>query len=152
MRHLGVILLVFVATLILQCQPAIGDDLADLKAANESLDKALNAGDANALFENVQDEAVLLMGNGFPEVMNIANAVQYMTVVFENNTAQSNWYKVDYRIIGDTGLVWGVTTANWTNKATNVTETEYNKVCRVFAKSEGQWKMVMIHASPIILE
>ena len=152
MKRLGVISLILVSTLMFQCQPAIGDDLADLKAANESIDNALNAGDANALFENVQDEAVRVMGNGFPEVMNIANAVQYMTVVFENNTAQTSWYKVDYRVIGDTGLVWGVQTVNWTNKAANVTETEYNKVCRVFVKSEGQWKMDMIHSSPIILE
>jgi len=152
MRHLAVISLIVVATLMLHCQPAIGDDLADLKAVNESIEKAMNAGDAKALFENVQDEAVLLMGNGFPEVLNTAIALPMMTQVFENNTARTSWYKVDYRVIGDTGLVWGVTTGSWTNKATNETETNYAKACRVFTKSEGKWKMVMIHTSPIILE
>jgi ketosteroid isomerase-like protein len=152
MRHLGVISLIIVATLMLNCQPAIGDDLADLKAANESIEKALNAGDAKALFENVQDEAVLIMGAGFPGVMNMAEALPMMTQRFENYAARSNWYKVDYRVMGNTGLVWGVVTGSWTNKATNVTETDYSKVCRVFVKSEGKWKMVMIHNSPIILE
>ena len=152
MRHLGVISLTIVATLILLCQPAIGDDLADLKAANESIDKALNAGDADALIAVFQDGAVLIMGTGFPRVTNNASLLPGLKGLFENITIRSNWYKVDYRVIGDTGLVWGVTIGRRTNKATNETDTNYDKTCRVFVKSDGQWKMAMQHMSPIILE
>ena len=152
MRRLGVISLIIVSTLMFQCQPAIGDDLADLKAANESIDNAMNAGDADALIEIVQDGAVLIMGTGFPSVTNNATFKPMVEGLFENITIRSNWYKVDYRVIGDTGLVWGVTIGRRTNKATNETDTNYDKACRVFVKSDGQWKMVMQHASPIILE
>ena len=152
MRHLSVISLIIVATLMLQCQPAIGDDLADLKAANESLDKALTAGDVDALFEIWQDGAVMIAGAGFPEVTNNAMLLPMLKGLFENNTIRYNWYKVDYRVIGDTGLVWGVIIGSFTNKATNETETNYGKACRVFVTSDGQWKIVMVHASPIMLE
>jgi ketosteroid isomerase-like protein len=152
MRRLAVISLILIGTLILQCQPAIGDDVADLKAANESIDEALNAGDADALIAVFQDGAVLIMGTGFPEVTNNATLLPGLKRFLENNTVRATWYKVDYRVIGDTGLVWGVTIGNRTNKATNVRETDYNKACRVFVKSEGKWKMVMLHASPIVLE
>lgn len=152
MRHLTVISLILVATLTLLCQPAIGDDLADLKAANESIDKALNAGDADALIAVFQDGAVLIMGTGFPRVTNNASLLPGLKRLFENIAISVNWYKVDYHVTGDTGLVWGVTTGSNTNKATNVRETNYNRACRVFVKSDGQWKMVMQHMSPIILD
>jgi ketosteroid isomerase-like protein len=141
-----------VATLILQCQPAIADDLADLKAANESIDNAINAGDANALIEVWQDGAVMIAGAGFPAVTNTATFLPMVKRLLERNTILSTWYKVDYRVIGDTGLVWGVGRLSITSKETNNVETNYSKSCRVFVKSKGKWKLAMLHASPIVLE
>ena len=152
MRNLAVISLIVVSTLMFQCQPAIGDDLADLKAASESIDKAVNTGDANALIEVWQDGAVYIAGLGFPAVTSNATFMPMAKQLFENNTVLSSWYKVDYQVIGDTGLVWGVGMMRITEKATNNVETNYSKSCRVFVKSEGKWKLVMLHASPIILE
>ena len=152
MRHLAVISLMIVATLIFQCQPAIGDDLADLKAANESLDKALTAGDADAIFEIWQDGAVMITGAGFPRVTNNATFQPEVIQLLEIISIQPSWYKIDYKVIGDTGLVWGVGIISITVKATNTVETEYAKICRMYAKSDGQWKIVMVHTSPIVLE
>jgi hypothetical protein len=95
---------------------------------------------------------ILIMGTGFPSVTNNATLLPMMKEFFENITIRSNWCKVDYRVICDTGLVWGVITGSETNEATNETETDHSKECPVFVKSDGQWKIVMLHASPIMLE
>ena len=152
MRHLAVISLTIVATLMLNCQPAIGDDLADLKAANESLDKALSAGDVDAIFEIWQDGAVMIGGAGFPRVTDNASFQPEAKQLLENISLQPSWYKVDYRVVGDTGLVWGVGIMRITVKATNAVETDYMKICRVYSKFDGEWKIVMVHTSPIVLE
>ena len=152
MRRLAVISTILVSTLMFQCQPAIGDDLADLKAANERFDEALNAEDVDTLFEIWQDGAVAIMGNGFPSVTNNATFQPEVKQLLENISIQPSWYKIDYKVIGDTGLVWGVGIISITVKATNTVETEYAKICRIYAKSDGQWKIVMVHTSPIVLE
>jgi ketosteroid isomerase-like protein len=95
---------------------------------------------------------ILIMGTGFPSVTNNATLLPMMKEFFENITIRSNWCKVDYRVIGDTGLVWGVGRLSITSKETNNVETNYSKSCRVFVKSKGKWKLAMLHASPIVLE
>jgi hypothetical protein len=60
-----------------------------------------------------------------------------------------SWYKVDYRVIGDNGLAWGVMTTNVIVKVTGTGKRGFYKSSLVFVKSEGKWKAVMSHTTPI---
>ena len=56
---------------------------------------------------------------------------------------------VDYKVIGNTGLVWGVTTTTVIVKATMTGKRTFRKETLVFAKIDGKWKAVMSHSTPI---
>ena len=59
------------------------------------------------------------------------------------------WYKVDYRVTGDTGFVWGVRTTTEIVKATGTGKRRFVKTSMVFMKIEGKWKAVMQHDTQI---
>jgi hypothetical protein len=75
--------------------------------------------------------------------------IQMFTKWLETHIFRYSWYKVDYRVIGDTGLVWGVMTTNVIVKATGTGKRGFYKSSLVFVKSEGKWKAVMAHSTPI---
>ena len=144
------ILLIVIAALVFLSQPAIADDLADLKATHQRFNNAWNIGDMDTFFEIWQDGGIWLPPNqGFPYVTNSAMGKQMFGKWQETHVARSQWYKADYRVIGDTGLVWGVTTNTIIVKATGRGKRTFNKETIVFVKSDGKWKGVMSHATPI---
>ena len=150
MRTRIIISLIVVAAFMLLSQPAIADDLADLKAAHQAYDKAWNTGDVAGVFEIWQDGAIWLStSQAFPIVTNSARGIQMFTMWLETHIFRYSWYKVDYRVIGDTGLVWGVMTTNEIVKATGTGKRRFLKTSMVFMKSEGKWKAVMSHSTPI---
>ena len=144
------ILLIVIAALVFLSQPAIADDLADLKAAHQMYDKAWNTGNVPGVFEIWQDGGIWLSINyGFPIVTNSAMGIQMFTKWLETHIFRYSWYKVDYRVIGDTGLVWGLMTTNEIVKATGTGKRRFVKASMVFVKSEGKWKAVMLHSTQI---
>ena len=150
MKSRYVILLMVIAALVFLSQPAIADDLADLKAAHQMYDKAWNTGDVAGVFEIWQDGGIWVPSNyGFPIVTNSARGIQMFTMWLETHIFRYSWYKVDYRVIGDTGLVWGVLTTNIIVKATGIGKRGFYKNSMVFVKSDGKWKLVMSHSTPI---
>ena len=150
MKSRFVISLMVIAALMFISQPAIADDLADLKAAHQMYDKAWNTGDVAGVFEIWQDGAIWLStSQAFPIVTNSARGIQMFTMWLETHIFRYSWYKVDYRVIGDTGLVWGVMTTNEIVKATGTGKRRFLKTSMVFMKSEGKWKAVMSHSTPI---
>ena len=137
-------------SLIIFSQPAIADDLADLKATHQSFVKAWNTGDMDAVFEIWQDGGVWLPSDrGFPVVTNSAMGKQMFSKWLETHIFYIEWYKVDYRVIGDTGLVWGVTSTIAMVKNTGMGKRYFEKETVVFVKSNGKWKAVMSHSTPI---
>jgi hypothetical protein len=56
---------------------------------------------------------------------------------------------VDYKVIGNTGLVWGLTTATVMVKATGTGKRTFNKSTLVFVKTDGKWQAVMSHTTPL---
>ena len=58
-------------------------------------------------------------------------------------------YKPDYRVIGNTGLVWGHFEEIVMNKETGIGKRRPRKFSYTYVKSEGQWKIAVFHASPI---
>jgi ketosteroid isomerase-like protein len=150
MRTRIIISLIVVAAFMLLSQPAIADDLADLKAAHQAYDKAWNTGDVAGVFEIWQDGAIWISSSqAFPIVTNSAMGIQMFTKWLETHIYRYRWYKVDYRVIGDTGLVWGVTSENVIVKATGTGKRYFYKRSLVFVKSEGKWEAVMSHSTPI---
>jgi hypothetical protein len=150
MRTRIIISLIVVAAFIILSQPAIADDLADLKATHQRYIKAWNTGDLDTVFEIWQDGGIWLPTNrGFPVVTNSAIGKQMFTKWLESHIYWSNWYKVDYKVIGNTGLIWGVRTTGEIVKATGTGKRNFLKSSFVFVKSEGKWRGVMHHDTSI---
>ena len=153
MRTRWVISLIVLGAFILLPQFAIADDLADLKATHMRLLEAVNTGDVKTMFEYWQ-EAGIYFGDemGFPIVSIKARDIPMFTKWFETHTLGTMWYKVDYRIIGNTGVVWGTRMRTVRNKTTGVGKRTSLKTSMVFMKSEGKWEVIMEHNTPIPTE
>ena len=150
MKYRIVIALIIVASFISFTQPAIADDLADLKATHQKFVNAWNTADMDTVFEIWQDGGIWVPSNqGFPVVTNSAMGKQMFSKWLETHFFNINWYKVDYRVIGDTGLVWGVTSTIAMVKNTGMGKRYFEKETVVFVKSNGKWKAVMSHSTPI---
>ncbi len=153
MRTRCVVLLMALAAFMLTSQPAIADDLADLKATHMMLLKAVNTGDVKTMFEYWQEGGIYVGDEmGFPIVSIKARDIPMFTKWFETYTLRTIWYKVDYRVIGNTGLVWGVRIRTVRNKTTGVGKRASLKTSMVFMKTEGKWEAVMEHNTPIPTE
>ena len=153
MKSRFVIPFMVIVALVFLSQTAIADDLADLKAAHQMFNKAWNTGDVETIFQIWQDGGIWLpINRGFPDVTNSAIGKQMFTKWFETHIYRMNWYKVDYRVIGDTGLVWGLRSGMLIVKATGTGKHYFMKSTVVFVKSEGKWQAVMSHDTPLISE
>ena len=150
MKTRCLISLMVVAAIMIFSQPALADDLADLKAAHKKILRAVNTGDVQSMFEIWQEGAIYISTEfGFPMVTSRARGIQVWSKLFEKYVIQSMWYKVDYRVIGNTGLAWGTRTLMVRNKATGVGKRSFVRTSQVWVKSEGKWGAVMEHNSPI---
>ena len=150
MRTRWIFSLLAVTAFVFFSQPAFADDLADLKATHQSFIKAWNTGDMDTVFEIWQDGGIWLPSNrGFPVVTNSAMGKQMFSKWLETHIFYIDWYKVDYRVIGDTGLVWGVTSTTVVVKNTGMGKRYFEKETVVFVKSNGKWEAVVSHSTPI---
>ena len=153
MRTRWIISLVVVTAFMILAQPAIADDLADLRATHQRFAKAWNTGDMETVFQIWQDGGIWLPADrAFPDVTNSAIGKQMFTKWLETHMYRSSWHKVDYKDIGDTGLVWGLRAATVIVKATGTGKRFFYKTTFVYVKSEGKWQAVMSHDSPLISE
>ena len=153
MKSRIVIICVSVVAVIFLAQPAMADDLADLKATHQKYNNAWNTGDMEAVFQIWQDGGIWLPANqAFPDVTNSAIGKQMFARYFETHFFQSRWHKIDYKVIGDTGLVWGLRTSTHIVKATGTGKRYFYKTTLVYVKSEGKWQAVMSHDTPLISE
>ena len=145
-----VIVTMVIAALFFISQPAIADDLADLKAAHQMYMKTWNSGDVTGMFEYWQDGGIWVPDSlAFPVVTDSALGIKMFTRYLETHISRYNWNKVDYRVTGDTGFVWGVRTRDVIVKATGTGKRSFLKTTMVFMKIEGKWKAVMLHDTPI---
>jgi len=87
MKTRCVISLIVVGAFVLLSQPAIADDLADLKATHKILLKAVNTGDVKTIFEYWQEGTIWIPDTGgFPMVTKKAIVLPLFTKFFEKNT------------------------------------------------------------------
>ncbi len=131
-------------------QPAIADDLADLKATHMRFNRAWNTGDLKTVFEIWQDGGIWLPTNqAVPLVTSSARGLAMFTKWLETHTYVTMWYKEDYRVIGNTGLVWGLRTTTIMSKAKGKGKRYFYKTTMVYVKTDGKWEAVMFHDTPL---
>ena len=63
----------------------------------------------------------------FPVITNSAIGKQMFSKWLETHFSRETWYKADYRVIGDVGLVWGVRTSVAIVKATGTGKRTFEK-------------------------
>lgn len=133
-------------------QPAIADDLADLKAAGEKVFQVWNTGDAEGIFDLWPEDGGIWLSatRAFPiTVKKSPQGIQFWSNWFQSHIVQISWYNPQYRIIGDTGLVWGLMSHLVMNKNSGTGNEEYRKAAGTFVKIEGKWKLVLFQDTPI---
>jgi ketosteroid isomerase-like protein len=112
--------------------------------------KAVNAGDVETMVGFYHDGRIsIIPWYGFPKVMgDRERAKKIYTKFFETHRLRIMWYKPDYRVIGNTGLAWGI--AEWNLMSKNgPTKRYFLNTSLVFVKSEGSWKLILNHYTPI---
>jgi ketosteroid isomerase-like protein len=138
------------AAFMVMSQPALADDLADLKATQMRMVKAVQAGDVETMFGIFHDGRIRFGANSaFPSVMRDRERTkQAYAKFFETHRFRIIWYKPDYRVVGNTGLVWGLNEINVMSK-NGPTQRLFLKTSLVYVKSEGKWKLILNHYTPI---
>lgn len=155
MRHLGIISLILVAALVFQCQPAIGDDLADLKAADakgERLFVSLDPNDIEA-YVNMFDEDFIYIAPdlAFPLVVTREEIRQTKTAEVAQ-TEYANWIPGNaiYRVIGTTGIVCKFGTSITKPKGSPEVVNNLRFIITL-VKTGGEWLICATHVSRIPL-
>jgi len=145
--------LVALGAFMLLCQPAIADDLDDLKATVMKMSQAVNTGDVETLFACLDDNmAKFEPEDGIPHVLNkdIKERVKQGFIKwYETHIYMGMWHKPEFRVIGNTGLVWGLVEVTVVNKNSGIAQKSFLKFSQTFVKSEGKWFCVFNHQSPI---
>ena len=128
----------------------VADDLADLKAAHQNYITAINTGNAESSMDLWLEGGVFLQASrAFPTVVNIARGKKMWSRFFQTHILILTFYKPEYRVIGNTGLVWGHFEELIMNKEKGVGKRRSRKVSLTYVKIEGNWKIAIFHASPI---
>jgi ketosteroid isomerase-like protein len=143
--------LVVMGAFMLMSQPSMADDLDDLKATFQSHIKAMNSGDWQTASDGQYDGLISFsFTRAFPTVIrNKAQWVKLVTRWYEGmQTFRSTWYKPDFRVIGNTGLVWGLRTSVQQRKKGPI-QTRFLKTSQTWVKTEEGWKIVMNHHTPL---
>ena len=149
-------LLISIAVLALIVVPqfVLGSDLDDLKAAYNQTIKAWNSQDAEILaslsypgFIEIERDSPFAFE--FP----IENADIAILDVLHNWFSTLEFLKVTsinckFRVIGDTGIMWGYYSAEIKPKDGPV-HTEYARETQTWVKSKGKWLLLIKHISPI---
>jgi uncharacterized protein (TIGR02246 family) len=124
-------------------------DLDELKAALEHTVEAYNAGNLEA-YAAVWHDDVGLFGivSPFP-VLGRAAVRQYFQRVFAHSEGQTfTVINPQFRVIGTTGVIWShYALAN--KPKDGPMQTLFGRATFTFAKSDGRWLMVALHASAL---
>ena len=133
------------------------EDLEELKAIHMMLIKAGNTGDMETLFKFVDDHAIRFGAmRGIPHVIrgkeHKERVKQLYAKFYETHVYFAMWHKPDYRVIGNTGLIWGLVEETRISKKSGITQRSFLKVSQTFVKSDDpdvKWLFVLGHYTPI---
>jgi ketosteroid isomerase-like protein len=151
MKSRWVVSLMVFAAFILLPQTVLADDLADLKATHKRFIQAWNTGDVETFMGIWQDGGVWLSATrSFPRVVNVARDLKMWPKILATYTVRIRSHQTEYRIFGNTGLVWGLLEHVVRNKGTGVGVADYRQACMTFVKSEGKWKLVVASSALVM--
>jgi uncharacterized protein (TIGR02246 family) len=145
----GLLLIIVLSLLPLN---AVAQDTDELEAAFENVLGRLEARDLDGFLKLWHPEAVLFVRDTPFPVDCVEAGKEVWREIFEdffsaNNRTDVVPVDVEYRVIGDTGLVWGHTqTIVEPKDAPRIVE--YSRLTAVFVKTDAGWLVVNWHGSP----
>ncbi len=142
----------FLLGIILFTMPQVqADDLEDLKTDFEAVLEQIADKDLEGFLASWHPEAILFTRNAYFPVDRNSSTHQVWNEIFEDAfaTTQEAVYTpmdVSYKVIGDTGLVWGLTQVVIQPKA-GPHRVENIRMTAVFKKLDEGWKILSWHDS-----
>ena len=129
--------------------PARGDEVDGLRASFEREIAAFNAHDLETLMGNQHDLVVALNpASPTPVDGKAARRQAYQTLFATTETVTVTPKNPQFRVIDNTGIVWGEYTIAAKPKDKPLT-TNSARFTRTYVKSDGQWRLVLYHVSPL---
>ena len=125
---------------------AFSADVDDLQAAHEQYIQIINARDNPQAMMDTQLADFQVITTAFNPFFNVrsrkltADNQQRAWSNYETFNARS--YNAEYKVIGDTGLVWGHRRTRVKMRPWEKTVTVFQKVFMVFTKENGKWQKV----------
>jgi len=147
MRSLMMFSLLFFVGFSLLSQPVSADDLDDLKATTQRYANAWNTRDLDTILE-IEDASGFGYSTAFPRPLIDKEQLRkaYARYFEMMELIRVTTYKDEYRVIGNTGLVWGLYSQT-TKQKNGPLRTVYLRHASTYVKSEGKWKLVLYHRS-----
>ncbi len=149
MRYDRVFLSLSLVTLFVAPVLAHGDEIRDLKAAFEAEISAVNARDLETLM-GTQHEQVIALSPASPSPVDgkAARRQGYQKLFETMETFRVTPNNPQYRVVGDTGVVWGTYTIESKPKG-GPAATASVRFSRTYIKANGQWQLFVYHVSPV---
>ena len=135
-------------------QFSLPSDLDDLKTASEKLTQAFNSHDTETAAYMIYPGQVTVDSNSAsPEVVPMQNTQASSTEHFKSFFNQMEifsikQYNMQYRVIGNTGIVWGHQTMTLKPKG-EPSIIVHQITTETWIKSEGKWYQIMYHDSAV---
>lgn len=142
---------VFLSLVCLLLAPALaqGDDIVDLTTTFEAEIDAVNAHDLETLI-GIQHEQIIALSPTAPSPIDgkAARRQGYQQLFDTMDTFRVTPHNPQYRVVGETGVVWGTYTIERKPKGGSATTTSV-RFSRTYIRADGQWQLFVYHVSPI---
>jgi hypothetical protein len=147
-------LMMFAAVLVLFVAPQLsfGDDVDDLKAASEKINKAYMALDAATIVSMIYPGAASFdRDSAFPSVaptdskVTLASLQGYLAAVESLILVPVN---NQYKVVGNTGIIWGYATSILKLKG-GQPQMKQSRTSSTWIKVDGKWMVLSGHTSAI---
>lgn len=149
MRYDRIFLSLSLCTLFAAPVLAQMDGTSDLKAAFKAEIGAVNAHDLETLM-GMQHEQIIALSPTSPSPTDgkAARRQGYQQLFETMETFTVTPHNPQYRVVSDTGVVWGTYTIERKPKGGSAT-TASVRFSRTYIKANGQWQLFVYHVSPV---
>ncbi len=151
MRQARVTFVIVGLLAVLCVSRVVADDLADLKAAHAQALKALVTGDVDLWLASLHHEQVRFDYQQPTDYKGVDKATigkDYAALFANIERYTITPVDLQYRVIGDTGLVWGYHVDSLKEKGKRGTVT-ISRMTAVYARTGGKWLRVLTHFSAL---
>ena len=141
-----------IVTLLVVPQFALGGDADALKTSFENFVKAFNSFDHATIGQMIYPGHVAFTTDGpFPSITpgELSKRGEGIREWFKTlESLRITLVQPEYKVIGDTGIMWGYETAD-IKKKDGPAYTVHSRVIHTFIKVDGKWKVLTTHMSLI---